>query len=180
MANHAALPPSPWVCRWAGLIPPGGRVLDLAAGQGRHARHLASLGFAVEAVDRDAEALAQAAGQGITMRQADLESGPWPYPGNAFQGIVVCNYLWRPLFAPILNALAPGGVLIYETFAAGNERFGRPSNPDFLLRPGELLEVVRGRLHVVAFEQGYVARPRPAVVQRLCAVNGVGEFPLDA
>jgi SAM-dependent methyltransferase len=179
MTHHAALLlPSPWVCRWAPLIPPGGRVLDLAAGQGRHARYLASLGFAVEAVDRDPEALAQAAGQGVTTRQADLEGGPWPYAEGAFQGIVVCNYLWRPLLPGIIEALAAGGVLIYETFAAGNERHGRPSNPDFLLRPGELLEAVRGRLHVVAFEQGFVPRPRPAVVQRICAVNGSGEFPV--
>lgn len=170
--------PSPWVTRWAGLIPPGGRVLDVAAGEGRHARYLADLGHAVEAVDRDAEALASAAGPGIVTRQADLENGPWPYAGAAFDGIVVCNYLWRPLLPRILEALAPGGVLIYETFAVGNERHGRPSNPDFLLRPGELLEAVRGRLAVVAFEQGFVPRPKPAVVQRICAVNAGGEYPL--
>ena len=179
MKGHApVLLPSPWVCRWAGLIPPGGRVLDVAAGDGRHARYLAGLGHAVEAVDRDAEALARAAGPGIVTRQADLEGGPWPYDGAAFEGIVVCNYLWRPLLARIVAALAPGGVLIYETFAAGNERYGRPSNPDFLLRPGELLETVRGRLTVLAFEQGFIRRPRPAVVQRICAVNGEGEFPV--
>lgn len=170
--------PSPWVTRWAGLIPTGGRVLDVAAGEGRHARYLAGLGHPVEAVDRDAEALASAAGQGIVTRQADLEDGPWPYEGAAFAGIVVCNYLWRPLLPRILEALAPRGVLIYETFAVGNERYGRPSNPDFLLRPGELLEAVRGRLAVVAFEQGFVSRPKPAMVQRLCAVNGAGECPL--
>lgn len=179
MGSHAALTlPSPWVCRWAPLIPAGGRVLDLAAGEGRHARYLASLGYAVEAVDRDADALARAAAPGIVTRQADLENGPWPYPEAAFQGVVVCNYLWRALLPRIVAALAPGGVLIYETFAAGNERYGRPSNPDFLLRPGELLEAVRGPLQVVAFEEGFVPRPKPAVVQRLCAVNGAGEVPL--
>lgn len=179
MTGHASvLLLSPWVARWAGLIPPGGRVLDVAAGEGRHARYLADLGCAVEAVDRDAEALARARGPGITTREADLEGGPWPYAGAAFDGIVVCNYLWRPLLPRIVEALAPGGVLIYETFAVGNERYGRPSNPDFLLRPGELLEAVRGRLTVVAFEQGFMPRPKPAVVQRICAVKGDGEFPL--
>jgi len=181
MSDHASLLlPSPWVCRWAPLIPAGGRVLDVAAGDGRHARYLAAMGYAVEAVDRDAEALARAAAPGIATRQADLERDPWPYAGAAFQGIVVCNYLWRPLLAPMVAALAPGGVLIYETFAAGNERYGRPSNPDFLLQPGELLEAVRGRLQVVAFEQGEVTRPKPAVVQRICAVNGAGGLPLAA
>jgi SAM-dependent methyltransferase len=129
-------------------------------------------------VDRDAEALARAAGQGIVTRQADLEGGPWPYHSASFEGIVVCNYLWRPLLPRILEALAPRGILIYETFAAGNECYGRPSNPDFLLRPGELLEAVRGRLAVVAFEQGFIPRPKPAVVQRICAVNAEGEYPI--
>ncbi|HEX6828848.1 MAG TPA: SAM-dependent methyltransferase, partial [Burkholderiales bacterium] len=115
----------------------------------------------------------------VVTRQADLEGGPWPYSGAAFQGIVVCNYLWRPLLPRIVEAVAAGGVLIYETFAAGNERHGRPTNPEFLLRPGELLEAVRGRLTVIAFEQGFVSRPKPAVVQRLCAVNGAGEFPIS-
>ena len=164
--------PSAWVCRWAEQIPAGGRVLDVAAGGGRHARWFAARGHPVEAVDRDAAALAGLAGiAGPTARCADLESGAWPYAGQSFAGIVVTNYLHRPLFPHLLAALAPGGVLIYETFAAGNENYGRPANPDFLLRPGELLEVVHGRLRVIAYEDLFVSEPRPARVQRICAVN---------
>lgn len=170
--------PSPWVCRWAPLITPGGPVLDLACGSGRHALYLARMGFSVDAVDRDAEALSPIRSQNIATRQADLEGGGWPYPGRAFAAVVVCNYLWRALFPILLESLAPDGVMIYETFAAGNERYGRPSNPDFLLRPGELLDVVRGRLRVVAYEEGYVERPRPAIIQRICAVNGSGPRPV--
>jgi SAM-dependent methyltransferase len=126
----------------------------------------------VDAVDRDPEVTARLAGTpGVTSRCADIEAGPWPYAGQQFAGIVVANYLHRPLIPRLLEALAPGGVLIYETFAAGNERFGRPSNPDFLLRPGELLEAVRGRLNVIAYEELEVSEPRPAMVQRICAVN---------
>jgi SAM-dependent methyltransferase len=126
----------------------------------------------VDAVDRDPEVTARLAGTpGVTSRCADIEAGPWPYAGQQFAGIVVANYLHRPLIHRLLEALAPGGVLIYETFAAGNERFGRPSNPDFLLRPGELLEAVRGRLNVIAYEELEVSEPRPAMVQRICAVN---------
>ena len=171
--------PSPWVCRWAPLFPPGAKVLDLACGEGRHARYLAAMGLRVEAVDRDPEALAALAGQGIATLRADLENAPWPYAGHSFEGIVVCNYLWRPLFPRILEALAPRGLLIYETFMVGNERYGRPSNPDFLLKPYELPELVRGRLQVIAFEQGRVDLPKPAVIQRLCAANGEGELPLQ-
>lgn len=164
--------PSLWVRRFAPLIAAGGTVLDLACGNGRHARLLEESGWQVEAVDRDAQALAALAGvPGITPRQADLEGGDWPYAGRRFDGIVVTNYLHRPLFPELVAALAEGGVLIYETFMLGNERFGRPSNPDFLLRPGELLEAFGGHLAVVAFEQGEVARPQPAVVQRLCAIK---------
>jgi SAM-dependent methyltransferase len=177
MHEHASLStPSPWVARWAGIIPRGGQVLDLACGHGRHARYLAAMGFRVEGVDRDAQALAEVARLGIATLEADLEAGPWPCAGRAFEAIVVCNYLWRPLFPRIFDALAPGGVLIYETFMIGNERYGRPANPAFLLRPGELLELASGRLQVVGFEQGFVSRPKPAVIQCLCAVNGQGEF----
>jgi SAM-dependent methyltransferase len=162
--------PSAWVRRFAPLIPAGGLVLDLACGGGRHTRFLAGLGFRVEAVDRDAEALAALQGiDGVTTRQADLEGGPWPYYNFAFDGIVVTNYLFRPLLPLMINALAEGGVLIHETFMEGNDRFGKPANPAFLLRSGELLEVVRRRLTVVAFEQGEIERPRPAMIQRLCA-----------
>lgn len=172
-AHHAPVsPPSAWVTRWGRLLAPGCRVLDLAAGSGRHSRWLAARGCVVEAVDRDPAALAGLGGcAGVSARVADLEGGPWPYAGTLFDGIVVTNYLHRPLFAHLRAALAEGGVLIYETFMAGNERYGRPSNPEFLLRPGELLELAAG-LQVVAYEAGRTAAPRAAVVQRLCAVRG--------
>jgi SAM-dependent methyltransferase len=174
-AAHAAhdglAAPSAWVVRWAGQVPAGGRVLDIACGSGRHARYFAGRGYPVEAVDRDPAGLAASGVPGISVRSADLETGPWPYSGRQFAGIVVVNYLHRPLFPFLLEALAPGGVLIYETFAAGNERYGRPSNPAFLLQPGELLEAVRGRLRVIAYEALDIAEPRPAVIQRICAVH---------
>ncbi|HEY7655314.1 MAG TPA: class I SAM-dependent methyltransferase [Burkholderiales bacterium] len=169
---HELHTPSAWVTRWADRVPAGGPVLDVACGDGRHARYFAKRGHPVDAVDRDPEVTARLAGTpGVTSRCADIEAGPWPYAGQQFAGIVVANYLHRPLIPRLLEALAPGGVLIYETFAAGNERFGRPSNPDFLLRPGELLEAVRGRLNVIAYEELEVSEPRPAMVQRICAVN---------
>ena len=168
---HELAAPSEWVRRWAERIPREGRVLDAACGNGRHVRFLASRGHPVEAVDRDPALLAKLAGlPGVTTRCADLEGGPWPYRDERFAGIVVTNYLHRPLFPHLLAGLAPDGVLIYETFALGNERYGRPSNPDFLLAPGELLERVRGKLRVVAYEDLYVAAPKPAMVQRICAI----------
>jgi SAM-dependent methyltransferase len=167
--------PSAWVRRFAALIPAGGTVLDLACGRGRHARLLASLGYAVEAVDDDADALAGLDGvAGITTRHANLEGGPWPYYGVVFDGIVVTNYLHRPLLPHLARTLAEGGVMIYETFMIGNERFGKPSNPAHLLRVGELLELLGKRFVVVAFEQGEISRPRPAVVQRICVQRGTG------
>ena len=172
MESVANLAPSPWIRRFADLIPRG-EVLDLACGRGRHARLLAGLGYRVEAVDRDEAVLASLAGvDGVSVRQADLENGPWPYYGRAFEGIVVANYLHRPLVPHLLSGLAEGGVLIYETFMVGNERFGKPTDPAHLLRTGELLDLVRNRLTVVAFEQGEVGKPWPAVVQRLCAKRG--------
>lgn len=169
--DHDLTTPSAWVTRWAEQVPAGGRVLDVACGRGRHARLFAARGHPVEAVDRDPAVLSWLSGVAkVTAHCADIESGSWPYEGRHFAGIAVVNYLWRPLFPRLLAALAPEGVLIYETFAEGNERYGRPSNPDFLLRPGELLEVVRGRLRVVAYEDLFVSDPRPVMVQRICAV----------
>jgi SAM-dependent methyltransferase len=166
---------STWVARWAPLIPQGqGQVLDLACGSGRHARLLAGLGHAVLALDRDAQALAAAAGEGIATVQHDLEApgAAWPIAPRSLAGIVVTNYLHRPLFGQLAAALAPNGMLIYETFARGNEAFGKPSNPDFLLLPGELLGLAaQGGLRVVAYEDGVIAQPKPARVQRLCAVG---------
>lgn len=156
--------------RWAPLIARG-PVLDVASGAGRHAKFLAARGLEVIAVDRDS----QIPSAGIRFLKADLEDGrPWPFPGRRFGGIVVTNYLYRALFPRLAESLDEGGVLIYETFMSGNERHGKPSNPDFLLRPGELLEAFRS-LTVVAFEQGVVERPKPAVIQRLCAVRGQAE-----
>lgn len=171
MTGHGELTaPSAWVARWAALISRG-RVLDLACGGGRHARLLVSLGYEVLAVDREPQSI-----PGARFLRADLEDGsPWPLAGERFQGIVVTNYLHRPLFPRILDALTPTGVLIYETFAAGNEHFGKPSNPDFLLRPGELLDVVRGRLRVGAYEDLDVTVPKPARIQRICAFGLSGK-----
>jgi SAM-dependent methyltransferase len=173
--SHDLDAPSDWVRRWAPLIPAGGRVLDVACGSGRHARWLAGLARRVVAVDRDAQP-ALAGVTGVQAVVADLESGPWPFEGERFDGVVVTNYLHRPLFPRLVDALADGGVLIYETFAAGNERYGRPSNPDFLLQPNELLERTRP-LRLVAFEQGRIERPKPAVIQRICAVRGGADAP---
>ena len=166
------LQPSPWVQRFAPLIRSDGMVLDVACGSGRHARLLAGMGYHVEAVDRAAQALADLDGiPGVTTRVADLEGDAWPYAGASFDGVIVTNYLHRPRFDALLDALGPGGVLIYETFMVGNEMLGKPANPDFLLRPDELLERVRPRLLVAAFEQGRVEHPKPAFVQRICAAR---------
>jgi len=164
------------VLRWAHLIQARGTVLDLACGGGRHARWFADRGHEVTAVDRDPEAIAGLRGiPGVTGVLADLEGDdPWPLAGRRFCGIVVTNYLHRPLFSRIIESLAEDGVLIYETFAKGNERFGRPSNPQFLLQPGELLDAFGKALTVVAYEQGRQERPKPAMIQRLCALRGGG------
>ena len=167
-ATHSIETPSPWVERWAPMIRPGGAVLDVAAGGGRHTRFLSRLGFEVDAVDRDTTALADVP-PGVRVLRADIEEGPWPYEGRLFDAIVVANYLHRPLMPILTASLEPGGVLLYETFARGNERFGKPSNPAFLLAPGELLEAVRGKLRVIAYEDLVVEEPRPAAIQRICA-----------
>jgi SAM-dependent methyltransferase len=174
MEAGAADVASGWIGRWAHLIAPAATVLDVASGRGRHARWFASLGHAVLAIDRDEDALASMhACAGIETLTADLENGaPWPLPaGRTFGAVVVTNYLHRPLFGHLIDALAPGGVLLYETFAAGNASVGKPSNPAFLLEPGELLDAVRGKLRVIAYEDGFVDSPRPACVQRICAVR---------
>lgn len=157
---------SPWVRRWAELVDRG-PVLDVAAGGGRHAILFAERGLEVIAVDREPLQI-----PGVRFVRADLEDGsPWPFDAERFAAIIVTNYLHRPLLPRIAGSLAEGGLLLYETFMAGNERYGRPSNPDFLLRPGELLEAFRA-LTPIAFEQGYVERPKPAMIQRLCARLG--------
>ncbi len=172
--------PSAWLLRFMPLIPAGGRVLDLAAGAGRHTRALRGAGYQVVAADRDVAALRAAFGadQGCSIVEIDLEAGgPWRL-GEGYDGIVVANYLHRPLLPSLAAALAPGGALIYETFMTGNERFGKPSNPDFLLRSNELLAAFMGALTVVAFEQGVIAVPRPAAIQRIAAVKGAaGSLP---
>ncbi|MEW5879333.1 MAG: class I SAM-dependent methyltransferase [Pseudomonadota bacterium] len=169
---HGPDAPSPWVQRFAPLVARGASVLDLACGGGRHARLFAQRGCVVDAVDRDPACGEALAGEpNVRFLAADLEGGPWPYAERRFDAIVVANYLHRPLFPRLAASLADGGVLIYETFAVGNERYGRPSNPDFLLRPRELLDVFGAQLHVLAFEDGVVGAPRPARIQRLCAVR---------
>jgi SAM-dependent methyltransferase len=163
--------PSDWIQRWASLIPPGGAVLDLACGSGRHLRWLAARGFRVTGVDRNADALAPLAALGETL-VADLEAdgpAPWPLAGRRFDAVVVTNYLWRPRFDDLLALLADDGVLLYETFADGHEALGRPSRPDFLLRRGELLARCAG-LQVVAFEEGRLDDP-PRCVQRIAALR---------
>lgn len=172
MVNHPASP-APWIVRFAPLVEAGAPVLDLACGNGRHVRFCLGRGHPVTAVDVEVSGLADLEGRpGLEIVQADLEDGsPWPLPGRRFGAVVVTNYLWRPLLPMILEAVGPHGVLLYETFAQGNEALGRPSNPDFLLRPGELLELVRGELQVVAYEHGRFEHPRPAIKQRLCAIR---------
>jgi SAM-dependent methyltransferase len=169
-APHGSLPPSPWVRRWTSLVPAGSRVLDVACGSGRHVRWFAEHGCRVTGVDRDAESL-----RTLTMAEtlaADLENGPWPLPGRRFDAVVVTHYLWRPLWPRLIESLDDGAVLIYETFCRGQEAVGRPSNPAFLLEPGELLRLATG-LRVVAYEDGFLDAPA-RFVQRIAAVRETG------
>jgi SAM-dependent methyltransferase len=181
---HGTEAPSDWVHRWSHLVPAGGSVLDVACGHGRHLRWFAQRGHPVTGVDRSPEAITAVADLGRAV-EADIENGPWPFAGETFDAVVITNYLWRPLLPQIVASVAPGGVLIYETFAAGNETVGKPSRPDFLLQPGELLQVAAG-LHVVAFEDGFTDRPE-RFVQRIAAVRKPPDtsalparYPLDA
>ena len=165
---HGSVDASPWVQRWSHLVAPGGSVLDVACGLGRHLRWFAAHGHPVTGVDRSPEAVAAAGSLGEAV-QADIENGPWPLAGRRFDAVVVTNYLWRPLLPTLLESLAPGGVLIYETFAIGNETVGKPSRPDFLLQTGELLRVCAG-LRVVGYEDGFLGQPQ-RFVQRIAALR---------
>lgn len=166
---HGTEAVSPWIARWAHLVPARGTVLDVACGHGRHTRYFAQRGCRVTAVDRDAPALQSLEGIAQEIVNADIENGPWPFAGRSFDAVVVTNYLWRPLLPAILDCVARDGVLVYETFAAGNEAFGKPSRPDFLLQPAELLRVCAD-WQVVAYEHGRLVEPA-RVVQRIAAVR---------
>lgn len=184
--SHGAGEASDWIRRWSHLVPAGGSVLDVACGGGRHVRWFAARGARVTGVDRDAEALAPLQGLG-EMVVADIENGPWPFASRQFDAVVVTNYLWRPLLPELVASVTIGGVLLYETFAAGHETVGRPSRPDFLLQPGELLRAVQGHLRVVGYEDGFLAGP-DRFVQRIAAVaesqvtsaaDGPARYPLQ-
>ena len=173
---------SPWLRRFAPLIPKEGVVLDLACGTGRHARFLADLGISVLAVDRDTAALDSLKLAGVQTRTLDLEGDLWPFGQERFVAIVVTNYLYRPYLVRLPEMLVDGGLLIYETFAVGNELYGKPSNPNFLLNSGELLAFAsQHSLKVIAYEDIYVERPKPAMIQRICVVKGAlkGRIPLQ-
>jgi SAM-dependent methyltransferase len=180
-AMHRDPEPSRWVTRFASLVRPGAAILDLACGRGRHTRWFHARGHPVAAVDLNVSGLEDLRGQAtLELIEADLEGAPWPLPGRRFGAVIVTNYLWRPLFPSILESVDEDGVLLYDTFARGNEAYGRPTNPAFLLEPSELIEVVRGRLQIVAYEHGHVERPRPAIRQRLCAVRSDRPVSLGA
>lgn len=184
MHRPTTLPISSWVQRWSHLVPAGGSVLDVACGQGRHMRWFACLGHAVTGVDRDAEALAGLANIGECV-QADIENQPWPLMGRQFDAVLVTNYLWRPLFPTLLASVRPGGVLIYETFAHGQQDIGRPARPAFLLQPGELLHwCLRPDWRVAGFEDGLQpasTNQAARYVQRITALRlSLAAQPLSA
>jgi len=165
-------PPSPWVERFAALVPARGTVLDLACGRGRHTRYLLDLGYRVVATDIDVSGVMDlACRKDAEIIEADLETGTWPFGERHFDGIVVTNYLYRPHLPLLAKSLAPGGVLIFDTFARGNELYGHPRNPDFLLAPNELLDAFAPDLAVVAYEHAFEPEPRPAMRQRICATR---------
>ncbi|MDN5869618.1 MAG: hypothetical protein L0H73_02685 [Nitrococcus sp.] len=164
-ATHKAIAPEAWVVRFAGKLPPGGRVLDLACGRGRHTHLILDHGHPVTAVDIDLSRLTRQHPQ-LEAIEADLERGAWLLDGRRFAAVVVVNYLWRPILANIVGAVETGGVLVYTTFGRGQERFGKPTNPDFLLQPGELLEAVRGELTVHAYEYGEMPMPSGQIAVR--------------
>jgi SAM-dependent methyltransferase len=176
---HCDLAPEPWIVRFAHLVPSSARLLDVAAGQGRHSRLFAAQGAQVLAVDRDAASLASLEGvANVRTLVTDLEQGEWPLRDARFDAIVTVNYLHRPLLPMLLSSLTEQGTLLYQTFARGNEAYGSPRRPDFLLEPDELLQFAAGRLRVVAFEQGHVVRAgREAVVQCLAAVGLARAWP---
>jgi SAM-dependent methyltransferase len=167
---HGTEAPSAWVKRWMHLVPEGGRVLDVACGAGRHLRLFSEANRPVAGVDAARAAIESIALPGAELVVADIENGPWPFAGRQFDGVVVTNYLWRALLPTIVASVAPGGVLIYETFAVGNETVGKPSRPDFLLKPGELLAACTDQLRVVAYEDGFLDAPA-RYVQRIAAVR---------
>ena len=178
--SHAALQPSDWIVRWSHLIKANGTVLDIACGFGRHVQWFHHRGLLVTGVDRSADALRSSAHLG-KMILADIENGPWPLmdeaPGapqpHQFDAVIVCNYLWRPLFSTILASIKPGGTLLYETFSEGNERYGKPSRPDFLLQPGELLTACN-TLKIIAYEDVLLDAP-PRCVQRIAAMRPLAD-----
>lgn len=170
----ASQAPSPWILRFLPQVAAGGTALDLAAGSGRHSRLLLDHGLRVTALDRDPDRQPDA--PGLTKIRADLEDGsPWPLAWRRFDLVVVTNYLHRPILPRIVGAIARGGLLLYETFAQGNERFGKPRNPDHLLRPGELRQAVDGSLEVLAFEDLELGPPHPAVIQHIAARRPLDE-----
>lgn len=167
--NNQAVP-SPWIITHANLVAGGARVLDLAAGKGRHSRLFLDQGTRVTAVDLDCSALKEnIQSSDLTVIETDLEKDPWPFEEKSFDTVVVTNYLWRPLFGSIGDVLVPGGILLYETFALGNEAYGKPSNPEFLLRPGELKDAFERTFEILAFEEALDEKPHPSVRQRLAA-----------